>query len=251
MGDYFSNFYDGGSSFGGGYFDGGADPYSNFYGGLDNTNSYGGGNSLGDAFDPYSNFYGGTDNGETLGGGGTFQGAGLGSFQPGRGFLPTIPNGGFSLASLFPMLAPVIGGAVDAVRQGDASKDMMNWMNGQMGKTDNLYAPNSPEYNALWDQMSRMDAASGRNSQYGPRSVDLAAKIAPIRAQSALGMTNALAKPYADTLRQNAGKYTGLFQGLGQLFSPFANKGQPQQSGGGDGGFGDFLGAVGSIIGFL
>jgi hypothetical protein len=174
---------------------------------------------------------------------------------PSLGGLSNIFGSGAGLASLFGLVSPVLGGAIDAVRQGDASKDMMNFMNGQMNKVDNLYAPNSPEYNALWDQMSRMDAASGRNSQYGPRSVDLAAKIAPMRAQNTIGITNALARPYGDTLRQNAGKYAGLFNSLGNLFSPFTKAMTPaptmQGGGGGDGGFGDILGAVGSIIGFL
>jgi hypothetical protein len=47
---------------------------------------------------------------------------------------------------------------------------------------NSMYAPGSPEYNALWQQLSRADAAGGRNSSVGVRSVDLAAKIAQIKA---------------------------------------------------------------------
>jgi hypothetical protein len=45
----------------------------------------------------------------------------------------------------------------------------------------NTYAPGSPEYNLLAQQMARKDAAAGRNSQYGARANDLAATIAKLR----------------------------------------------------------------------
>ena len=50
----------------------------------------------------------------------------------------------------------------------------------------NSYAPGSPEYNQLAQQIARKDAASGRNSQYGTRANDLAATIAKLR-MNALG----------------------------------------------------------------
>lgn len=50
----------------------------------------------------------------------------------------------------------------------------------------NTYAPGSPEYNLLAQQMARKDAVSGRNSQYGARANDLAATIAKLR-MGALG----------------------------------------------------------------
>ena len=50
----------------------------------------------------------------------------------------------------------------------------------------NTYAPGSPEYNQLAQQMARKDAAAGRNSQYGARANDLAATIAKLR-MGALG----------------------------------------------------------------
>ena len=45
----------------------------------------------------------------------------------------------------------------------------------------NTYTPGSPEYNQLYQQMARKDAATGRNSQYGTRGNDLAATIAKLR----------------------------------------------------------------------
>jgi hypothetical protein len=101
-------------------------------------------------------------------------------------------------------------GVVDAKRQGDAAKSMLEWLNTQQGKIDNLYNPGTPEYNALWDEMSRKDAAAGRNSQYGPRSVDLAARIAQIKAENTRAFTTGTANAYSNALNQNASKYAGL-----------------------------------------
>jgi hypothetical protein len=88
------------------------------------------------------------------------------------------------------------------------------WLQTQQGKIDNLYNPGTPEYNALWDEMSRKDAAAGRNSQYGPRSVDLAAKVAGIKADNTTRFTTGTSRAYADALNQNASKYAGLSSAL-------------------------------------
>jgi hypothetical protein len=221
------------------------DPYSSFYG--DNSNSLGGGNSLGDAFDPFSTGFGGTDNGETLGGGGSFQGVGMGSFQP-RSTVGGFPS--INLPGGLGSLAPLIGGAIDATRQGDASKTMLDWMNKQQAGLSDLFNVGSPYYKQMWDDMSAKDAAAGRNSQYGPRSVELAGRMAPLQAQTTVGMTNALARPYASAVNQNATKYTGL---IGAIGNALKSQQQPslQSSGGGGDGFGSFLGAVGGILGLL
>jgi len=50
----------------------------------------------------------------------------------------------------------------------------------------NTYAPGSPEYNLLKQEMDRKDAAAGRNSQYGTRANEFAGKIAGLR-MNALG----------------------------------------------------------------
>ena len=50
----------------------------------------------------------------------------------------------------------------------------------------NTYAPGSPEYNLLAQQIARKDAAAGRNSQYGTRANELAGTIAKLR-MGALG----------------------------------------------------------------
>jgi hypothetical protein len=139
---------------------------------------------------------GGSNSGNTGSGGGIFGGdAGL----------PDV------LRSLF----DVGSGVLDAQRQGDAADKYMKWMMEQQAKMDNVYAPGSPEYNQLWEQMSRKDAAAGRNSQYGPRSVDLAAKIAEFKSKNTKDFAMGMAGPYQKALAQDAAKYAGLTKALG------------------------------------
>jgi hypothetical protein len=144
-----------------------------------------------------------------LGGGG-----GVPSNAPGGG-IGGGGQGGFDMSGLAGALGPLAGGLMSAQRQGDAAQKMMAWLNGQQQRIDNLYAPNSPEYNYMFDQMSRQDAAAGRNSQYGPRSVDLAAKIAQIKADENARLAASFARPYSEALNQNAGRFQGLFGALG------------------------------------
>jgi hypothetical protein len=73
-----------------------------------------------------------------------------------------------------------------------------------------MYAPGSAEYNALMNEMSRKDAAAGRNSQYGVRSVDLAGKIAAYK-------TNAIANMQGG---QNALMNQGLGNQYGMMNTP-------------------------------
>jgi hypothetical protein len=115
-------------------------------------------------------------------------------------------------------LAQVLGGFNDAAQREHSSQSMINWLNQQQSKVDNLYAPGSPEFNQLWDQMSRTDAAAGRNSQYGPRAVDLAAKIAQIKADNTVRLTAGSARGMADALTQQsqARSFPGLMSTLGQ-----------------------------------
>ena len=71
----------------------------------------------------------------------------------------------------------------------------------------NTYAPGSPEYNLLKQEMERKDAAAGRNSQYGTRANELAGKIAAYK-------TNALAQ-------MQTGQNALANQGLGNQFGMF------------------------------
>lgn len=168
-----------------------------------------------------------------------------------NGLLPSSAGGGLSSlfgsagqGAMFGQLLPIIGGAVSAANEGSAADKMMGFLNGQQDKLNGLFDPGSNLYQSMWDQMSRMDAAHGRTSQYGPRTVDLAARLAPLQAQTTVGMTNAMAKPYADALGLDAHKWTGLLTALGQAFQPFAGPSTVMQQSGGGGGGGSGLGAL-------
>lgn len=123
-------------------------------------------------------------------------------------------GGGFDLGKLFQLLA----GFDDANRQDNATDTILNWLNGQQSYIDGLYAPGSPEYNALWDQMSRIDAAAGRNSQYGPRSVDLAARLADIKGDQRLKLATGIAGVYSDAIDDESDSNAGIWSALGSMF---------------------------------
>jgi len=121
-------------------------------------------------------------------------------------------GGGLNLNSL----ASLFGGGLDWYNQNKASNDMLDYLKQRQAMTDNMYSAGSPEAKALWDEMSRKDAAAGRNSQYGPRSVDLAARIAKIKGDANTQMTTGLANVYANALNQKAAAPAGLMSALGQ-----------------------------------
>lgn len=158
--------------------------------------------SLGSYFDPQNvaNIFSSAANGNASGLTGLFSGSGGGG------------NGGFGLTDAMRLGSSFLG----ANRQNNASKDMLGWLNSQQGKIDNLYNPGSPEYNYLMQEMERKDAAAGRNSQYGPRSVDLAAKIAQIKAGATANLTGGTAGSRQNALTSGANAYAGLQSLLGK-----------------------------------
>ncbi|MDE3022486.1 MAG: hypothetical protein KGI54_11575 [Pseudomonadota bacterium] len=106
---------------------------------------------------------------------------------------------------------------------GDALKSRYNSLNAGI---NNMYAPGSPEALAMEQQLARKDAASGRNSQYGKRAVDLQAAIAAIKAHQTAalntGQNDLLGNATAyqnSTLNGlfNAGGNTGAYQSLKDL----------------------------------
>jgi hypothetical protein len=111
----------------------------------------------------------------------------------------------------------LVGGGLDYKNQRDSSKEMLDYLKGQQAKIDGLYAPGSNEYNALWSELSRKDAAAGRNSQAGPRSVDLAARIAQIKADQTTRMTTGIGALYKNSLDQKASAPTGLMSALDKI----------------------------------
>lgn len=116
-------------------------------------------------------------------------------------------------------MAGIVAGLTDAQRQGNASDEMRRWLEENRMKMESLYNPNSPEYSQLWEQMSRKDAAAGRNSQYGPRSAQFAAEVARNRADNIRNFTTGTSRAYADALNQDAGKYAGLSSALQRAFA--------------------------------
>lgn len=114
-------------------------------------------------------------------------------------------------------IAGVGAGLYGANQQNQASNDMLNYLKGRQQLNDNMYAPGSPEYNALFNQMSAKDAAAGRNSQYGIRSVDLAGKIAQLKMQNNTALTGQIARDYANALNQRANSSANVTGPLGQL----------------------------------
>jgi hypothetical protein len=152
----------------------------------------------------------------------------------GQGFTQGLGQGwsaqviGRALGNIGPggLAAGALGARAQAQR-GQAQMDRFNQVNGQI---NNMYAPGSPEYNSLWQEMSRKDAAAGRNSQYGPRSVDLAGKIAGIKGNmlsSTLASQNTM---FNSGLNNSTGTLGGMFGVYGQANPPQAGLPQPYQA---------------------
>ena len=79
----------------------------------------------------------------------------------------------------------------------------------QQRQLSDMYSPNSPYAQQLQQTLARKDAASGRNSQYGTRAVQLQAMLADKANQTALGQAqlsnaNNLAMKGANDARSNA-----------------------------------------------
>lgn len=94
---------------------------------------------------------------------------------------------GMDWATKNPM--PAIYGAsslYDMYAKGQMAKEQQDMYNQNRSDILNTYAPGSPEYNLLQQQLARADAKAGRNSQLGTRQTDLAGIIAKLR-MGALG----------------------------------------------------------------
>ena len=77
-----------------------------------------------------------------------------------------------------------------------------------LGGLQGLYSQNSPYAQQMRQSLQRRDAAGGRRSQYGPREVELQAKLAQM-ASSQIPAMNQLQQ------RQNMNRAIMLQQGLG------------------------------------
>lgn len=145
-------------------------------------------------------------------------GAGLSALGGGGG-TPTFGQAVSGLGSL----GQVAGAIQGDNAQKQASNNMLDWLRSQQAKIDGLYQPGSPEYNLLSQQMAAKDAAAGRNSQYGTRAVDMAAKIAQTKAQYTAQLTNGIAGNMSSAFNQNASSNAGLNATIGNLTKTDAN----------------------------
>ena len=72
----------------------------------------------------------------------------------------------------------------------------------QLASLNNLFTPNSAYAQTLREQLSRRDAARGARSQYGPREVELMAKLAGQQAQASQVGLQTLYSPQAMQMAQ-------------------------------------------------
>jgi hypothetical protein len=112
-------------------------------------------------------------------------------------------------------LGSIIAGGADYYGQNKASGELLKWLKERSAITDNLYKPGSPEHNLMQQEMERKDAAAGRNSQYGTRAVDLAAKVAQIKAAENTKMTVGVGNLMKEGFDQRASAPAGLMAALG------------------------------------
>jgi hypothetical protein len=142
---------------------------------------------------------------------------GLGPGESGYGTSTTGQTGtGGSMFDQAMGLAGGLGGLYSMYRQ---NSDNSTYMNGLSG----MYGQGSPYATALRQQLSRRDAASGRRSQYGPREVELQAKLAQMQAGLAPSMMQGRQNNFGNSMQMfqqlGAMNKAGLFDGLKGLFS--------------------------------
>jgi hypothetical protein len=102
-------------------------------------------------------------------------------------------------------------GAYTSYTQGKSAQD--DWAR-QIKQIEDLYSPDSAYSKQMQEALSRKDAAAGRNSQYGDRAVELAAKLTDSKASA---LTNAnYSRAISNMIgarNQFPGTLNSLFQG--------------------------------------
>lgn len=91
---------------------------------------------------------------------------------------------------------------------------------GMLGGLQSLYSQDSPYAQAMRQQLQRRDAAGGRRSQYGPREVELQAKLAQMASNQipAMAQLNNSRMANRNAMINNVlayGKKSGLFDRMG------------------------------------
>jgi len=158
---------------------------------------------------------------------------------PGVGLLNTLSGifGGKTLGSMMPRGASSGMGFGSSTGRGGAAENLLGGLgalygynqaskglNSQIGGLKGLYGQNSPYAQTLRQQLERKDAASGRRSQYGPREVELQARLAGLASGQA-PMLNQLENQRTQMRTQGLGqllqfgRQSGLFGGIGNMFN--------------------------------
>lgn len=112
-------------------------------------------------------------------------------------------------------------GLYQANRQRRSAKDQANSLSA-------MFSQNSPYAATLRNQLNRRDAAGGRRSQYGPREVELQAKLAEMAGRNAPGQAAARSGQDQATMMMmnhllNLGRKSGGFDSLAKMFSTGGN----------------------------
>ncbi len=154
--------------------------------------------------------------------------------QPERGSQPQ-EQGNPLISGLMKSLG--IGGGSSSPKFGDMAGSLMGIYSAYQNKkklgglADNLssmFGPNSPYAQQLGTQLARRDAAAGRRSQYGPREVELQARLAEMNSRNAPTLQ---ALYGAETQNRDRmlgaglrfGQQSGAFGALGNYASPWLN----------------------------
>lgn len=137
-------------------------------------------------------------------------------------------SGGGGLTSVLSMLNSMYQGN----NQNKALQGLQGQINDQTTSLNNIYSPNSPYAQQMQQELLRRDAASGRRSQYGPRSVELAAKLSDSQARTSGNILNNLNSQSALQRAQAGGAAKG--SGLNGVLALARATGLDKKLGGGD-----------------
>jgi hypothetical protein len=144
-------------------------------------------------------------------------------WSQGSGNAMSSNTGGYDLSSLFSGLKDGINtfnkyGGSTLVKGGLAAYDAYQRnqnakaLQPQINALNNMYQPGSPEALQMQKELDARDAAAGRRSQYGTRSVELNADLAKQRA-------GILTSPgYLNLQSARMGSTSGAYKGLGDFF---------------------------------
>lgn len=115
-------------------------------------------------------------------------------------------EGGFDFGGM----ASGLGGLYSAYQNNKSANEAAGVAQQQTQQLADMYGPNSPYAAQLRQQLERKDASGGRRSQYGPREVELQAKLADVASRNAPNTLAANQAAY--NMRQNGMRSGG--QGL-------------------------------------